>query len=43
MAHLEALEAIAAFSLLPDYVEDAVDEFCTLRVVALSPIVAAPV
>ena len=37
---LEALEAVAALRLLTDNVEHGVDELRTLRVVALSPVVA---
>jgi proteasome assembly chaperone (PAC2) family protein len=36
---LEALEAVAALSLLTDDVEDGVDELSTLGVVALGPVV----
>ena len=38
---LEALEAVAALSLLTDDVEDGVDELSTLGVVALSPVVTS--
>jgi len=37
---LEALEAVASFSLLPGHVQHGVDEFSTLGVVALGPVVA---
>ena len=41
MGDLEALEAVAAFSLLPGDVEDRVDELSALGVVALGPVVAS--
>ena len=40
MGNLEALEAVAAFSFLSHNVEDGVDEFGSLGVVALSPVVS---
>ena len=41
MGQLESLEAVAAFSLLADNIEDAVDEFRTLRVVSFAPVVSS--
>mmetsp|Transcript_43582 Transcript_43582/g.103917 ORF Transcript_43582/g.103917 Transcript_43582/m.103917 type:complete len:322 (-) Transcript_43582:34-999(-) len=41
VAELEALEAVAAFSLLAHDVEHRVDEFRTLSVVTLGPVVAS--
>jgi hypothetical protein len=41
VSNLEALEAVAAFSLLSDDVEDGVDELGTLGVVTLGPVVAS--
>ena len=40
MGDLEALQAIAALSLLPGDVEDGVDELSALGVVALGPVVS---
>jgi len=39
VADLEALEAVTAFSLLSDDIEDGVDQFSTFGVVALGPVV----
>jgi hypothetical protein len=36
---LESLKAVAALSLFPDYVKDGVDEFSSLCVVTLGPVV----
>mmetsp|Transcript_76572 Transcript_76572/g.173156 ORF Transcript_76572/g.173156 Transcript_76572/m.173156 type:complete len:209 (-) Transcript_76572:26-652(-) len=40
VAHLEALEAVAALGLFAHNVQDGVDELGSLRVVALGPVVA---
>ena len=40
MGDLEALEAVAAFSLFADYVENGVNEFSSFSVVALGPVVS---
>mmetsp|Transcript_35215 Transcript_35215/g.52280 ORF Transcript_35215/g.52280 Transcript_35215/m.52280 type:complete len:402 (+) Transcript_35215:349-1554(+) len=41
VAHLETLQAVAAFGLLSDDIQDGVDQLGTLGVVALGPIVAS--
>ena len=43
VANLEALEAVAALRLFPDDVEDGVNEFRALGVVALGPVVSGAV
>ncbi len=42
MGELEALQAVAALSLLADNVEDGVNKLSTLGVVALGPVIAGP-
>jgi len=43
VGELEALEAIARFSLLADNIEDRVDQLSTLSVVTLGPVVTSTV
>ena len=42
MSQLESLQTVATFRLLPDHVENRVDEFGALGVVAFGPIVPGP-
>ena len=39
--HLEALHAIAPFGVLTDYIQSEVDQFSTLVVVTLGPVVTS--
>merc|ERR1719464_1881596 len=41
MGQLEALEAIASFSFLPNHIQDTVNQLCSLSIMSLSPIVAS--
>lgn len=40
MGHLESLKAVAAFGLLPDDIEDRIDQLGSLCVVTLGPVVS---
>ena len=40
MCKLESLKTVAALRLFPDYVKDGIDEFSTLCVVTLGPVVS---
>ena len=40
MTQLESLQTVAAFGLFPDHIQDGVDQFRSLGVVSLGPIVS---